>query len=401
MDNALHETEAVHPHYWAWLRSIADIKPSKIRQMLQLAGNPKNIYTLSREDVQIFDFLSVNEKEVLSKCATKQYARSVVESLRKLGIFCIPQDNKQYPKSLWKLHDPPLLLYVRGSLPDLNHKRGIAIIGTRHCSAYGEDTAYKLSLELAKNGMCIISGLALGIDGASHRGALASCQQDATIAVLAGGLEEVYPSEHAKLFEQIVESGAVISENPPSTKVFKWSWPYRNRIIAALSKGLLVVEAPFRSGVKHTVDIALDLGIEVFAVPGRIDELNAQTPNDLISNGAKSVTSAADVLSEFGIVHTKASLSDQKLNVNDCKNNLEETASHKQRSGAKETLILSDDEAKIIVRLGAGASSADELVEACEIPVHVLLRNLTQLMKKNIVKQNDAMTLYLLVDSNY
>ncbi|MBN1591874.1 MAG: DNA-processing protein DprA, partial [Candidatus Coatesbacteria bacterium] len=193
------------------------------------------------------------------------------------------------------ISDPPALLYVWGEL-EARDSYAIAIVGTRACTHYGQQAAHGLALELAAMGITVVSGLARGIDGHAHRGALMG--KGRTIAVLGTGLDQIYPPEHVSLAKKISENGAVISEFPSSIPGLPRNFPIRNRIISGLSLGTVVVEAPTKSGALITARLALEQGREVFAVPGNITNEASRGPNQLIRQGAISVLSAQDIIKE-------------------------------------------------------------------------------------------------------
>lgn len=201
-----------------------------------------------------------------------------------------------YPEALRVIPDPPRTLYVRGSLIPQDAV-AVAIVGARRASPYGIAVASHLAQELARAGVTVVSGMARGIDAAAHRGALAPGGR--TIAVLGCGPDIAYPREHARLMEEIVARGAVVSEFPPGTEPRPAQFPQRNRIISGLSRGVVVVEGRLHSGALITADAALEQGREVFAVPGNIFEETSETPHRLLAQGARLVTCAADILDEL------------------------------------------------------------------------------------------------------
>ncbi len=204
-----------------------------------------------------------------------------------------------YPRPLLETADPPLLLYVQGDVSRLNQP-GVAIVGSRSASAQGRDTARAIAAELSQQGWVVVSGLAHGIDGAAHEGALAAGPVAAgTVAVVGTGLDIVYPPRHAALAQRIAAAGAVLSEYAPGTPPLPQHFPQRNRIIAGLSQGTLVVEAALRSGSLITARLALEAGRDVFAVPGSIHAEQSKGCNALIKQGAKLVESAADIVEEL------------------------------------------------------------------------------------------------------
>lgn len=204
-----------------------------------------------------------------------------------------------YPALLAELHDPPARLYVRGGPADVLGLPAVAIVGARSCSAYGAQVARELARELAAAGVVVVSGLARGVDGEAHRGALAA--GGLTVAVLGCGIDRDYPRAHAPLAGRIVESGAVVSEYPPGVEPSPWRFPARNRIVAGLAGATVVVEARERSGALITADFALELGREVFAVPGEITSALSAGTNDLVRQGATPLLRAEDVLDALGL----------------------------------------------------------------------------------------------------
>ncbi len=220
-------------------------------------------------------------------------------------IEIIKKSSRNYPEILKEIPDAPKQLYVRGSLPK-DHNLNFAIVGTRAASDYGRTLAFKIAKELAELGFNIVSGLALGIDTQAHLGALEG--KGRTTAVMGSAIDDnsIYPSENLNLVKKIISSGgAVISEYEPGTKSEIWFFPERNRIISGLSRGVLVVEAPHKSGALITARVALEQNREVFAIPGSIFSKNSYGTNDLIKSGAKMVTTVDDILEELNLTDLK------------------------------------------------------------------------------------------------
>jgi DNA processing protein len=204
-----------------------------------------------------------------------------------------------YPPLLAELHDPPARLYMRGGPAEILARPSVAIVGARSCSPYGAQVARELARELAGAGVVVVSGLARGVDGEAHRGALAA--GGLTVAVLGCGIDRDYPRAHADLARRVSENGLVVSEYPPGIEPSPWRFPARNRIVAGLAGATVVVEARSRSGALITADFALELGRDVFAVPGEITSGLSEGTNDLIRQGAIPLLAAEDVFEAMGI----------------------------------------------------------------------------------------------------
>ncbi len=221
---------------------------------------------------------------------------SELERARKLGVGILTILDKDYPPLLRQIENPPVVLYVRGEIL-IDTARTLAIVGTRRSSRYGRTVAGKLARDLARLGLTAVSGLAIGIDTAAHKGALES---GITVAVLGSGLGHIYPASNARLAEQICKQrGSLISEYPINMPPSKWTFPQRNRIISGISRGVIVIEAPQRSGALITARLAVEQGREVFAVPGNVTSTSSAGTNALIKDGAKLVTCVEDIVSEF------------------------------------------------------------------------------------------------------
>jgi DNA processing protein len=215
------------------------------------------------------------------------------------GYRWLARSDPAFPSRLRSIHDPPPGLFIRGAAPvELLERPSVAVVGARACSHYGASVAAALARELAEAGVLVVSGLARGVDGAAHRGAL---QAGTTVAVLGCGIDRDYPRTHAWLAGEIVREGLIVSEYAPGVEPAPWRFPARNRIVAGLTLATVVVEARERSGALITADLALDEGREVLAVPGEITSQLSRGTNHLLRLGAVPVTSAADVLRVLGI----------------------------------------------------------------------------------------------------
>jgi len=283
------------------LQRVPDVGPIRTRNLVAHFGSVDGIWSASMAELQHVDGISPRVAECIFRSRDD---RGVDEEIAKaaeceLRILC-PED-ADYPKPLLHIPDPPICLYVRGSLQPADSV-AVAIVGTRRCSHYGREQALRFGEALAGAGFTVVSGLARGIDGEAHRGALRA--KGRTIAVLGNGLGSIYPHEHEELAEEIAASGAIVSELEVDIAPDFKNFPPRNRIIAGLSLGVVVIEAGEKSGALITARLATEYNREVFAVPGNIDR-PAQTAgsNVLIRDGqAKLVTCLEDVLNELGEV---------------------------------------------------------------------------------------------------
>lgn len=283
--------------YWLMLNSIKNLSIRTKLKALAVFGCPSKVYEADMEELIDIGFTPANYESFHNE-AVKDKCKRIIDRCHKNQIKILTLDDDEYPEMLKYIYDPPLVLYVRGSIPKLNT---IAVVGSRKASGYGIETAVKLSSDLVLSGFVVVSGMARGIDTAAHCGALK--ENGFTMAILGCGVDIPYPPENHSLMERIVESGAVISEYPPGTSPAPYHFPSRNRIISGMSLGTLVVEAGMKSGSLITVKYALEQGREVFAVPGNINYYNSEGTNRLIKDGAKMVLNVNDVLEElsFGI----------------------------------------------------------------------------------------------------
>jgi DNA processing protein len=225
--------------------------------------------------------------------------------LEQRGLKWLARSDPAFPQLLASIHDPPPGLFLRGlGSPELLLHPSVAVVGARSCTDYGAHVARALACDLAVAGVVVVSGLARGIDGWAHRGALEGC--GSTLAVLGCGIDRDYPRAHTALAGQVAETGLIVSEYPPGVLPAPWRFPARNRIVAGLARATVVVEARDRSGALITADLALEEGREVLAVPGEITSSLSRGTNALLRLGASVVTSAADVLEALGITPSDA-----------------------------------------------------------------------------------------------
>ncbi len=281
--------------HWLALLRTPHVGPATFYSLLQQFSEPEPVFKLSRSALEKLG-LRPDTVDYLQKPDWERVDADL-SWLDQPGAQILLLHEKGYPSLLKAIPDPPPLLFVLGDETILKQKQ-LAMVGSRHPTPAGRETAHDFARHLARNGIVITSGLALGIDGASHEGALAG--NGLTVAVAGTGLDRVYPARHKELAHRIRENGVLISEFPPGTPPSASNFPRRNRIISGLSMGVLVVEAALRSGSLITARAAIEHGREVFAVPGSIHNPQAKGCNSLIRQGAKLVETAADIFEELG-----------------------------------------------------------------------------------------------------
>lgn len=286
--------------YWLWLALKCDIASKDFNQLIEKYDDPFDIYRLEEAEIEQFSTIG---KKVREKLCEKDLDASyeILKFCKRERVDIISYGDTRYPERLKSLIDPPIVLYCKGHFPDFNMRLCIGVVGTRRMSEYGKQSAYKIAYELASAGALTVSGMAKGIDGVSACGALAAGGQ--TVAVLGCGIDRVYPSEHKKLMAEIMKHGAVITEYPPKEAPHGYNFPKRNRIISGLCQGVLIVEAPVGSGALITARDTIGQGRELFALPGNIDDANAQGPNELIKEGAYPVLSSRDILEHYEFLY--------------------------------------------------------------------------------------------------
>ena len=262
----------------------------------------QKIYEAKEDDLKGIPELRVRSLDSLLSIRSKFKPGLGFDRLQGRDVHLVTYWDSEYPESLRNIHNAPPLLYVCGDLK-YDFALSIAIVGTRRAGQYGRNQGYKLAKELSEMGFTVISGGASGIDSEAHKGCLDA--NGRTFAIFGSGIDMVFPSENRKLFKTISSKGALVSEFPPGTPPEPFRFPVRNRIIAGMSRGLLVVEASQKSGALITAEFAIEMGRDVMAIPGQIDNPNAAGVNQLIRDGAFMILSAEDVLSVFNLALQK------------------------------------------------------------------------------------------------
>jgi len=338
--------------YWLALALTPGLGPTRIKKLIEHFGAADRVFQASLTELEATGMRAVSAQSIATGKSVELAQQECVKAAE-AGARIISLSDPEYPSRLKEIYDPPVVLFVKGSIEVLAQP-GIAMVGTRHPTPYGSGMAERLSTDLAARGLVIISGLARGIDTASHRGAIAA--KGKTVAVLGTGIDVMYPKENTRLTEQIVAlGGALISEFPVGTFPAPQNFPIRNRIISGMSAGVLVVEAAEYSGTRITSRCALEQNRDVYAVPGNVTNKGSWGPNTLIKQGAKLVATWEDMWEELP-ADVQATLS-----------------SRQNESPEPETASLFPDEAssphekKIIKLLKADESTQiDQLVEMLE-----------------------------------
>ena len=292
-----------------------------------------------------------------------------------MAIRKITLNDPEYPKNLRNIHTPPKQLYINGTLLEQD-EMAVAIVGSRRASIYGLETAERLGFELAARGVTVVSGMAIGIDSASHRGALKA--KGRTIAVMGSGHNCIYPSQNKKLYEEIAKTGAVITEYEPDDPPHAQHFPARNRIISGLSLGVVVVEAAKDSGALITANFAAEQGRTVFAVPGKVSSATSSGTNELIKDGASLIQSVDDIFDELSIKEIRG-VSEEK------KDHLDAKLSRQTEAYIYNS--LTDDERKIYKNLSDEPMHVDDILAKAGIEHAKASKVLLNLELKKVITQ--------------
>lgn len=278
--------------YWYWLTNIQGIGRKTIHKLLDKFHTPQAVYEAQNSEIlSLIPSKHAKQNFISSKNEALLYKKYV--QLEEQNVHFLHQDLEEYPLRFRDIPDAPYSLYIKGNMPAEDAK-AVAIIGSRECTRYGKEMARFFGRELASCGIAIISGLARGIDAMAHIGALEA--NGYTLGIVAGGVDRIYPQENYQLFMQMEREGGILSESNLGIAPTAGLFPQRNRLIAGMSDGILVIEAMEKSGTFITVDQGLEQGKEIFALPGRIMDKNSAGCNNLIKMGAHMVTDVADIL---------------------------------------------------------------------------------------------------------
>lgn len=354
------------------LNGIKGIGNAFIRRLVDYFGSPVKALKASGAELASAQIIPANAVQNIIQFSQDTFLLNEYNCARQKQVQIITYLEEAYPALLREIPDSPAVLYVKGDLKVLENPC-VGLVGSREASIYGLTTAAQLSRELAEKGFTIVSGLARGIDTASHKGALQA--KGKTVAVVGCGLNHVYPAQNKNLFEEIAQSGAVVSEFPFDCAPLAHNFPRRNRIISGLSLGIVVVEASEKSGALITADFALEQGREVFAVPGPIGCFSSTGVNNLIKQGAKLITSVDDVIEDLAEPFIK---------------NLQEPSVISSQLSENENIqneILNEEEYKVFEFLTSRAQHIDEISILSGMNQFKLSAVLLQLEMRGYIKQ--------------
>lgn len=367
---------------WISLNMTPFVGPRASAKLLERFGSAENVFHATRSELEALRLRAESVESIQNKEFHKK-AEEELEKVKELGGDVLVLDDGSYPFLLREISDPPITLYVMGNWQACFETPCVGVVGSRRCSTYGENASKMLSRDLAEQGICIVSGLARGIDSAAHRGAIEA--KGKTVAVLGTGLDNIYPKENTKLVEEILDSGgAIITQFPLGTPPLKENFPYRNRVISGLSLGVLVVEASERSGSLITARLATEQNREVFAVPGNITSKNSFGTNYLIKSGAKLVQQWKDIINELPSEISAEILSPETEN---------QLQTNRNVKSQPELLPadLTEQEQKIWSLLSADEPThIDVLVELTGFPVGDLLMSLLGLEIRELIREVTA-----------
>ena len=364
--------------FWAALNRIPQLGTVRFRRLEAFFGD---LGTAWNAPVDHLRAAGLEERPALEIVAARNSFSpdDEMDSLARAGVSVADWRSDIYPPRLKQIADPPPVIYYKGTLQP-SDERAVGIVGTRKPTTYGLEAAAVLSRDLAVNGITIVSGLALGIDGAAHRAALEGGGR--TLAVLAGGLDSVYPKEHTELFRRIQTQGAVISEQPLGIRPDPRSFPRRNRLISGMTLGTVVVEAAEGSGARWTVYQALEQNREVFCVPGSIFSPVSSFTHRMIQEGAKLVTNCSDILEELNISSIGAPVqasAEQQVE--------QQTESALAAAGCD----TDSEEMALLQHIGADPVHIDEVGRRSGLPITAVNGMLTMLELKGMIRQVGCM----------
>lgn len=348
--------------YWVALQQTPSIGPSRLERLRQAYGD--DLEQAWRAPAgQLLKVLSQHVVDSIVATRASLDLEALADRIEQVGATVLTRADPQYPPLLQHISMPPTVLYMRGAMTAAD-ETGVAVIGTRRVTAYGREVTSRIAGDLARAGVTVVSGLALGVDGIAHTAALDAGGR--TIAVLGSGIDHVYPPEHRALALRIAQQGAILSEHPPGVRSDPRFFPARNRIVAGMTLGTLVTEAPLKSGSLITTSFAGDYGRDVFAVPGSILSPNSEGCNKLLRDGAVVTTGAEDILRELQL----GDLPEQRA--------------------VQQALPLASEERRLLGFLSHEPRHIDDIADAADLPIAEIATTLLMMELQGLVRNHGA-----------
>ncbi|MDP1562810.1 MAG: DNA-processing protein DprA [Pirellulaceae bacterium] len=387
------------------LNMVSGVGPRIFCRLFETFGSAENVFGASAADLQAVQGVGASLARAILSAPQQIEVDQEIEDCARSEIRLMLFGDEDYPVELSQIHDPPTVLYCKGSLLPQD-RLAIAMVGSRHVTDYGVKVANQFGRGLAQAGFCVVSGLARGADAASHRAALGGGGR--TIAVLGSGLLNIYPPEHAELAREIASHGAVLSEVPLHRPPHAGAFPQRNRIVSGLSLGVLVIEAGSRSGALITARHAMEQNREVFAIPGRIDSRGSHGCHDLIRDGATLVQDVEDILDALGPLTEPLVLGRSPKAAADSAEPAEGVSgdvfdSNEPSSQEKQStlisnssppsirqpaeLLLNDQETMVLQAIGVEPTFIDQIVSATSLPINRVLATLSVLQARRLIRR--------------
>ncbi len=373
--------------YYIWLTQGIGYCTTKVKYIYGLYPDIELLYKGSEQELRLCGIFTENEISKLSKAKLSD-AESIFKKCQELGYKVYDISMPEYPQRLREIPDAPAVIYIKGELPDFENADTVSIVGTRRATVYGIRTSLSLGANLSKTGFVVVSGGALGIDCAAHRGVLQ--EKGTAVCVLGCGIDYDYLLENKELRNAIALTGALVSEYPPGTAATSHNFPQRNRIISALSDGVIVVEAPKKSGSMITVDFALKQGKDVFAVMGNVDSPYSAGSNQLIKEGAVPITCWQDVAEFYrGVIdYNTADEAQTEHKVKTIPSKNKDITAHSENKPVpvhKNVPDLSEDERKIYLTITDTPVHIDVIAENTGLPSYVVTRAVSSLELKDLI----------------
>ena len=385
------------------LNMVSGVGPRIFSRLLEAFGSAEAVFGASSSDLQKVPGVGPSLAKAILTAPQQIEIDQEIEDCARHDVRLLMIGDEDYPIELALIHDPPTVLYCKGSLLPTD-RLAIAMVGSRHITDYGVKVANQFGRGLARAGFCVVSGLARGVDAASHRAALAGGGR--TIAVLGSGLLNMYPPEHAELAREIANQGAVLSEVPLHRPPHAGAFPQRNRIVSGLSLGVLVIEAGSKSGALITARHAMEQNRDVFAIPGRIDSRGSHGCHDLIRDGAMLVQDVEDILDELGPLIEPLLLASGKPVACASAPATESSVATDPEAPAIQTeaipssmkaprasirqpaeLLLNDQETLVLQAIGVEPTYIDQVVTATALPINRVLATLSVLQARRLIRR--------------